>query len=447
MPRRRASSAVAVVSAVLAVFAVAPPAPSVATVSGGAATGPHTERVSLRADGDQLRRESYAPALSLGARVVAYATRAQRVVPGDDNQRSDVFVRDRRTDVNERVSVATDGTEGDGNSTEPAISRGGRYVAFTSDASTLVAGDTNDDSDVFVHDRVTGVTERVSVSSRGEQGRFSSYSPSLSADGRFVGFVSESPDLVPGDTGFGLDVFVHDRVTGRTERVSVRSDGQQVDRGTGPDAQLSADGRYVAFESFASEFVPDDTNFSSDVFVHDRETGTTERVSLASSGAEADDSSFNPVLSAHGRFVAFETFAGNLARNDTGQRQDVYVHDRATGRTRWASVGVDGQEVDSGSAEPSISADGGLVAFYSFGVPLVRGDTNDESDVFVRDMGANTTQRASLARGGAQADDSSFAPALGPGGRHVAYLSWATNLVPGDTNAVADIFVRLRFAG
>jgi len=407
-----------------------------------------TVRVSLRDSGDQLRRPSYSAALSRHGRYVAFATRAQRLVPGDDNQRSDVFVRDRATGVNERVSVASGGSEAAGNSTAPAVTPDGRYVAFTSDAPDLVAGDTNGDADVFVHDRLTGLTERVSVSSRGRQGSFSSESASISADGRFVAFVSPSPDLAPRDEGFSTDVFVHDRVTGRTERVSVTSDGQSAGTaGHGPTAQISANGRYVAFTSRSTEFVPREDNFAADVFVHDRTTGATEQVSVSSRGRQGDDSSYDPVLSAGGRYVAFSSYATNLAGQDTNGFLDVYVHDRSTGQTERVSVSSDGQQADSGSVGQSISAGGRFVAFTTFGVPLVPGDTNDTSDVFVRDVVQQTTVRVSVARHGGQADDVSFAPAISSDGRHVAFESSAGNLVPGDTNAVQDIVVRLRFRG
>src|SRR5438132_6140403 len=174
----------------------------------------------------------------------------------------------------ERVSVASDGTtEGNDASLGSALSADGRFVAFDSAATDLVAGDTNLVSDVFVHDRQTGTTERVSVASDGAQGNGSSgllsfaFSPALSADGRFVAFVSFATNLVAGDTNGATDVFVHDRQTGTTERVSVASDGTQGNAAS-TGAALSADGRFVAFHSTATNLVADDTNGKTDVFVH-----------------------------------------------------------------------------------------------------------------------------------------------------------------------------------
>src|SRR5438093_763515 len=181
-----------------------------------------------------------------------------------------------------RVSVASDGTEGNDVSLGSALSADGRFVAFDSAATDLVAGDTNGVSDVFVHDRQTGTTERVSVASDGAQGNNASSYPALSADGRFVAFDSDATNLVAGDTNGTTDVFVHDRQTGTTERVSVASGGGT--QGNGKSGgffafpALSADGRFVAFQSDATNLVAGDTNGTTDVFVHDRPTATTERV-------------------------------------------------------------------------------------------------------------------------------------------------------------------------
>src|SRR5437867_2780916 len=203
----------------------------------------------------------------------------------------------------ERVSVDSAGTQANGASSGVALSADGRFVAFTSAAPDLVAGDTNGATDVFVHDRQTGVTERVSVDSAGNQVNGSSFGGVLSADGRFVAFTSVAPDLVTGDTNGAADVFVHDRQSGTTERVSVDSAGTQAN-GASFGRALSADGRFVAFTSAAPDLVTGDTNGAMDVFVHDRQTGTTERVSVDSAGNQGNGTSIGGALSADGRFVA-----------------------------------------------------------------------------------------------------------------------------------------------
>src|SRR5262249_38075931 len=194
--------------------------------------------------------------------------------------------------------------------------------------------------------------------------------PVISTDGRFVAFESTASNLVPDDTNLVSDVFVHDRVTGVTERVSVASDGTQ---GTGSStaAAISADGRFVAFVSTASELVGDDNNGSADVFVHDRMTGVTQRVSVGPGGLEADGASGSPALSANGMIVAFQSSADNLVRSDTNGMADVFLHDLVSGATVRASVGVGGTEPNGLSSAPSLSADGMLAVFMSAGNNLV----------------------------------------------------------------------------
>jgi hypothetical protein len=302
----------------------------------------------------------------------------------------------------ERVSVASDGTQGNGGSFATSLSGDGRFVAFLSDASNLVADDTNHALDVFVRDRQTGTTERVSVASDGTEGDFGSDSiPSLSADGRFVAFDSYSTNLVPGDTNNRRDAFVRDRQTGTTERVSVASDGTQGNGESRTDfSGLSADGRFVVFVSDATNLIPDDTNNVRDVFVRNRQTGTTERVSVASDGTQGNGASFSASISGDGRFVIFASTARNLVPNDTNGAVDVFVRDRQTGTTERVSVASDGTQgnTDSGGYEqspghlvdfggpPVISPDGRFAAFVSNATNLdPNGDTNNSSDVFVRD--------------------------------------------------------------
>src|SRR6266446_5737670 len=305
----------------------------------------------------------------------------------------------------ERVSVASGGTEANGASLSSALSADGRFVAFDSAATDLVAADTNGVSDVFVHDRQTGATERVSVASGGAQADGSSgligfaFPPALSADGRFIAFVSVATNLVAGDTNGATDVFVRDRQTGTTERVSVASGGTQANNASRYPA-LSADGRFVAFQSDATNLVVGDTNGMTDVFVHDRQTGTTERVSVASGGGTQGTGNSGgffafPALSADGRFVAFQSDATNLVAGDTNGATDVFVHDRQTGTTERVSVASGGTQGNGFSAGPALSADGRFVAFHDTATNLVAGDTNGASDVFVHDRQTGTPERVS----------------------------------------------------
>jgi Tol biopolymer transport system component len=225
----------------------------------------------------------------------------------------------------ERVSLGPNGIQGNDVSRDAALSADGRFVAFVSDADNLVPGDTNGTYDVFVRDRRTGTTKRVSLGSNGVQGNRDSFGAALSADGRFVGFDSSANNLVPSDTNDETDVFVRDRRTGTTARISLGPNGVQGNGGSG-NPSLSADGRFVAFVSDADNLVPGDTNGRNDVFVRDRRTGATARVSLGSNGVQGNHDSFWAALSADGRFVGFESFASNLVQDDTNGQADVFVH-------------------------------------------------------------------------------------------------------------------------
>ncbi|MBR1231965.1 Calx-beta domain-containing protein [Bradyrhizobium sp. AUGA SZCCT0182] len=340
----------------------------------------------------------------------------------------------------ERISVASDGTQGNGSSLDSSISADGRYVTYHSDAPDLVDGDTNGINDVFVFDRETGTTERVSVSSTGEQGNNASFSPNISADGRYVTYFSLASNLVDGDTNGNYDVFVFDRETGTNERISVSSTGEQ-GNGTSFSPDISADGRYVTYYSDASNLVDGDTNGTNDIFVFERETATTERVSVSSTGEQGDGGSFSSDISADGRYVTYSSTAANLVDGDTNGQADVFIFDRQTGTTEWVSVSSTGEQGNSASFEPSISADGGYVTYQSLASNLVDGDTNETFDVFVFDGQTETTERVSVSSAGEQGNDASIAPSISADGRYVPYFSPASNLVDGDTNETYDDFV------
>ncbi len=360
----------------------------------------------------------------------------------------------------ERVSVASDGTEADGDASRSAVvSADGRYVAFHSFAVDLVPGDTNLSADVFRHDRLTGITERVSVASDGTEANGASVTPSISGDGRYVAFYSQADNLVPGDTNGCPDVFVHDCLTGVTERVSVRSDGGEASY-SDPSSRtllgrtpISADGRFVAFNSYAANLVSGDTNNDADVFIHDRLTGVTERVSVAGDGAEGDGRSEGAEIAADGRYVAFCSGATNLVSGDTNGFDDVFLRDRLTGETERANVSSSGEQGNETGGLPygGVSTDGRYVLFPSLASNLVPGDTNGVVDVFIHDRVTGETERVSVASDGSQGNANSGWEGLSADCRYVAFASSASNLVPGDTNGdgirVPDVFVRDRLTG
>ncbi|WP_268221514.1 S8 family serine peptidase [Streptomyces sp. EMB24] len=387
-----------------------------------------TERVSLSGQGNQPNGEAWWPDVSDDGQVVAFASAASNLVPGDTNGTLDIFVTDRDRRTIARVSVASDGTEGDDFSLTPTLSADGRYVGYSSGATTLVSGDTNRETDAFVHDRTTGVTERVSVASDGTQADGLSSAPSLSADGRWAVFNSEAGNLVAGDTNGTTDVFLRDRELGTTVRVSAAPDGAA---GNGPSREqtISADGRWIAFQSTADNLVSGDTDGAADVFLYDRQTGTTRLVD----GPDGPHTA--PKISGDGSVVVF----------DSDWR--LYVHDLRTGKNERVDVAGDGTPADEWAYAPSLSADGTKVAFYSYAADLAPGDTNGMADVFVRDREAGTTVRVSDGPEGAGGDGASALPALSGDGRYVAFESTSANLVGDDTNRHSDVFVHDLVAG
>lgn len=418
-----------------------------------------TTRVSVASDATQGDGASFGAAVSADGRYVAFGSEANNLVPNDTNPFADIFVYDRQTFRLERVSVALDGGSPNAPAEGPTISADGRFVAFYSAASNLVASDTNGAYDVFVRDRQLGTTTRVSVASDGTQANGPSAGGrdggriALSADGRYVAFASAATNLVTDDTNAAWDVFVHDRQTGLTTRASVGSDGAPGNADSGSPS-LSADGQRVAFESLASNLVANDFNGAQDVFVRDLTANTTRRVSVASDGTEADGPSGQAVLVGGGQWVAFASDATNLVPLDTNQVTDVFLHDLTGGQTTRVSVANDGQEGNGASYEPGVSADGQLVAFTSEASNLVALDTNGVPDVFWRDRPLGITVRASIASEGTQSDAPSGGPSVSADGRFIGFDSFARTLVAGDTNSCGfyqagqcpDVFVRERSA-
>jgi Tol biopolymer transport system component len=354
-----------------------------------------------------------------------------------------------------RVSHDANGVEGNDHSGVEMVyeqrtvefSADGNVVAFTSAASNLVPGDTNGLIDVFVFDRVAGTLERVSVDTAGAESDDDSYSPRLSSDGMVVAFWSRATNLVAGDSNGAADTFVRDRATGVTERVSVSTSGLQGNNG-GYRAALSSDGSLVAFESDATNLIPSDLNHSTDIFVRDRVAGTTHRVSLTDSGGGADPGGcFNPDMSADGRYVVFSSRATNLVFGDTNGISDVFARDTVAKTTTRVSVDSNGAQADGGSTMPRISADGSTVAFLSYAHNLVAGDTNWAGDIFAHELASGLTERISVDSNGAESDGNSDSPALSADGSFVVFQSDATNLAANDLNGVQDVFLRDRAAG
>ncbi len=328
-----------------------------------------------------------------GTRYVLYSSVASNVVSGDANGNSDVFLFDRVALTTERVSVGVGGVEGNGGTIRAAMSGNTavdgtppRYVAFVSSSSNLVAGDTNGKSDVFLRDRVAGTTTLVSRGVGGVPADGDSFDVSVSDNGRYVAFSSAASNVVAGDANGSSDVFVRDMVAGTTERVSVGFVGEA--SGSSSSPQISADGRFVAFDSDADDLVSGDDNLSYDVFVRDRLSGSTERVSVGPSGQQGEDDSESPSMSRDGRYIAFDSDAEEFSDLDGNISTDVYVRDRLARNTARASEKANGLDAFSDATGGSISPEGRFVGFDTDSSDYKEAtDTNDDYDVYLKDMG------------------------------------------------------------
>ena len=459
-----------------------------------------TFRLTETAAGVEGNSDSSRPAISADGRHVAFYSDSSNLVPGDTNLVRDIFVHDTMTGAITRVSVSSSGAQANDKSSRASISADVRYVAYYSDATNLVPGDTNLARDAFVHDRDAdgdGVfdepgavaTVRVSVSTGGVQGNALSSRPKLSADGRFVAFMSDATNLVAGDTNLFRDAFLHDRdADGNgvldepggilTVRVSVSTGGAQ-GNAESSIPRVSEDGRHVVFRSDATNLVAGDTNGQRDVFVRDVVLGTTTRISLSTSGGQGDRESSRPTISADGRFVAFYSGASNLVPGDTNQHceldifgqpictnaRDCFVRDRDTDEdgiydepgavsTVRVSVTTSGAQGNDRTEDPDISADGRFVTFWTEATNFFGADANGSlADVLLHDRDADgngvfdepggiSTVLVSQSTAGVQSNDVSRRPVVSADGRYVAFRGNGTNLVAGDTNLSEDVFLR-----
>jgi hypothetical protein len=429
----RSRLVVAIASSALLVIGLAPPAMA----------APTTDRVSLSSANAQGNGHSGSSATSKSGKIVAFDSSASNLVANDSNAFQDIFVRNRKSGKTTRVSVRSNGSEANNSSSTPQISDSGRFVMFGSFATNLVGLDGNGTSDVFVHNRETKKTTRVSTRSNGGESNGFSTPGGISTTGRFVVFTSAATNLVPGDSNGATDVFVKNRQTGKTTRVSKRSNGAQ-GNGASFVPTISPNGRYVSFTSQASNLVPNDSNGVSDIFVHDRKNKKTRRVSVASNGAQANNVSQLSDVSDNG-VVVMASFATNLVNNDANGFWDAFTHRISNGQTRRISISSAGVEGNGNSgifSIPRISADGDRIAFDSQASNLVAGDTNANLDVFLRDRSAQTTRRVSVRFDGTQGNTAAVVGDIAASGRFVSFLSNSTNLVGGDTNGFNDVFIR-----
>jgi Tol biopolymer transport system component len=417
---------------------------AVPAVGGGGS--PRTRRVSVSSSGNQADGFSRGADITPNGRFVVFSSSAENLVPSDDNGFQDVFLRDRKMHKTRRLSITSNEEQSEnGDSFDPSISGNGRFIVFTSSAEDLVPADDNGQSDVFIRDRVTGTTRRVSARKDGPEPNGFSEDAKISRNGRFVVFSSEAENLTFNDDNELRDIFIYNRLTRRIRLVSLKSNGNQTGDGDSLFPAVSGDGRRVVFISIDENLVPGDDNMLSDVFLRNRDTGKTKRVNVPTSDAQAEGGGVSrPAISADGRVVAFESSATNLVPNDENTQEDIFVRILPAQRTRRMSLLSNGDEFEGGNCEDAVvSSNGRFVAFESRATNLPGVHLNGDEDVLIRDRRTGSTKLVNRNSAGEQASagDSSD-PAITDGARLVAFTSLSNNLVGEDTNMASDVFLR-----
>jgi Tol biopolymer transport system component len=412
--------------------------PDPACASGG-------RRANTSASGEQGQGEASVPAVSGDGRYVAFSSVASNLVPNDLNGRGDVFVKDMHTGAIERVSVSSLGAEGNGDSGEFSagerivMTPDARYVAFSSAATNLVSGDTNNNADVFLRDRQAGTTIRISVTSMGAQVAGDSRAPTISADGQRIAFSSSARGYDNRDTNDDVDIYVHDRTSGLTRLLSVAA-GQAA---VGAVPAISADGHKVVFQSSSGLYVPVAPGPSpapvNHIYLADVDTGSVSVVSVSATGALGNGTSTLPAINADGGIVAFDSYATNLVDGDSNGVADVFVRDTVASTTTRISLRADGTQAAGNSVSAGLDATGNRVVFQSRNL---EGGSSSGADVYVRDRALGTTFLVSRGLNGfAESRVGIDRPLLTGNGRLAVYTSSATNVVPGDTNGAKDVFL------
>ena len=381
-------------------------------------------RISVGNGGIQANGQSGSNSISDNGRFVSFESNATNLFSNDTNGHTDTFIYDSLNQTVELITLAPNGAQANGSSSAGSISGNGNYVAFASFADNLVAGDNNEQRDIFLYDRTAKTTQLVSVTSNGTQANGLSLFSAINDDGKYVAFESTATNLVPGDTNSLADIFLYDRVNQTTARINVAPNGTQAN-GVTTLGSISDDGNYISFTSEASSLVANDNNGKSDVFVYDRQNNTLE---LITSGANGDSTS--GLISGNGSYVVFESDANNLVPGDTNGKKDIFIYDRVNKTTELVDVAADETQSDGNSQNASISDDGNYVAFLSEANNLVAGNISDESNIFIRDRSEKTTKRINA---------DSF-PILSGDAQSLLLTSSLDDLVADDTNETGDVF-------
>ena len=399
-------------------------------------------RVSVDSAGLEGLESSRSADVSADGKWVVFESVAPNLVAGDVEGNQDVFLHNRATGVTLRVSESG-GSGGDADSGRPVISADGSTVVFESLARNLVPGDFNSVHDIFTYDVVTGGIKRISVGALGEEGNGESREPAVSDDGKFVAYYSAATNLHILDQNQSRDVFVRDLGASVNHLASIGLTGTSGngDSGYRSAVAISGNGQQVAFISKASNLVLGDTNVADDIFVSNLTTSLVERVTVSSAGVEGNGTCRACDISGDGKLVVFDSVASNLVAGDLNGAPDVFLRDMAGATTRRISVDSTGAEANGFSVFPVISADGSTVAFNSVASNLVPLDLNGVSDVFMASVATGAVRRVSENSGGQGGDGASSEPCLNQDGTVTAFASTSANLVQGDTNGVEDVFV------
>lgn len=396
-----------------------------------------TTRESVDATGNSFEGQSSQGVVSNDGRWVAF-----RTYPTITQFPGVIYLRDRLNATTTLITVGYTGGQANGSSNLHDISADGEWILFDSFATNLVPNDTNDAHDVFLWERATGTIRRISVSSSGAQGSGEDYfiKGAISADGRYSAFLTTMAGLVPNDTNNRADIFVHDRITGETTRISVSNSGTQANNYSEWLA-ISDDGQWITYASTASNLVPNDTNGKSDIFLYNRLTAEVSRISNRINGTQSSEASYTPTISGNGQLIAFTTLE-DLAMGGSASLESVYLYDRLSDTITLGVQGDDGSRIQAKS--PLLSADGSELFFVSSNSELVPQDTNFANDVFGWERATATAERLSVGTYDEQGSDASTLSAVSADGTFVIWNSAAPEFVPGDNNGLQDVFLRER---
>lgn len=394
--------------------------------------------------GGALNGDASSPYFSGDGTTVVFSSRATNLIDGAVSAYPEVYAYSLSDHRMERISQASNGATNDGASAANGISSDGRFVLMTSRSSRFAPLDNNDANDVFLVDRNTSTITLVSASHEDASvtANGSSFGRDLSPDGRFVVYSSAASDLTPHDDNASWDVFIWDRLTNTTELISMGPGDQQRNPVQGPHAHVSPDGRFVSFHSSSSELSPGQENGKFDIFLRDRQQGTTERVSWALSGAEGDGNTYVLGMSDDARLFASYSDAENLVSNDTNGLSDVFLFDRELKTTERINLGPNGQQAIEPSNSVMLSADGRYLSFVSASPNLTSETTIQYDSSYVYDALRSKLILLSKNKSNESGNGHSDVAHFSESGRCFVFASRASNLTPESTaDTVRDLFV------